>query len=99
SLTVTVHHFERDLLNIQRLQCPCSIPCRYRRNLKLGAVSLRQHEPIPTEYEPLKRDFGFVLVTSCAIFLHGSLTRDRYTQFECLLGSFNVSAKLFPAIE
>ena len=76
SLTVAVQHFERDLFNVQRRQCPAAIPCRDSWHLILGPVGLRQHEPIPTEYKPLERHFGFDVITIGAGFFNSPLDRD-----------------------
>src|SRR5262249_41652512 len=72
SLTITVEHFKGDFLNVQCLQCPYSVPYRYRWDLKLCPVGLRQHEPVTTEHEPFKRDFGFRFLTVRVLFLECS---------------------------
>src|SRR5262245_61470002 len=92
TLAVPVHHFERDFLNVQGLQCPCSIPCRYRGHLIFGAVGLRQHEPIPTEHEPLERDFGFGLITILPLLCDGALARDGHAKPNCLFSSLHMTA-------
>src|SRR5215475_7944262 len=84
TLAVAIHHFEWNLFNTQRLQCPCSIPCRYRGHLIRGAIGLRQHEPVPTEYEPLERDFGFGLVTVLSLLRDGALARHGHTKLNGL---------------
>src|SRR5262245_33055660 len=87
TLAIPVHHFERDFLNVQRCQSPCSIPCRYRGHLIFGSVGLRQHEPIPTEYEPLERDFSFSLVTILPLLCDGALARNRHAQLDSLFSA------------
>src|SRR5262245_50058104 len=64
SLTVAVEHFEWNLFDVQRLQCPCSVPYRNRRCLVFLPVCLREHEPISAEHEALEHYFRFGIVTS-----------------------------------
>src|SRR5215831_19514229 len=92
TLAIPVHHFERDLFNVQGLQCPCSIPCRYRGHLIRRPIGLRQHEPIPSEYEPLERAFGFSLVPILPLLCDGALARYWHTEFNRLLSALDVTA-------
>src|SRR5262249_17370678 len=99
TLAVSVHHFERDFLNVQGLQCPCSVPCWNRGHLISCTVCLRQHEPIPTEYEPLERNFGFSLVAVWPLLCDGAFAGNGHAQFNCFFASLYMTVQFFPAIE
>src|SRR5437016_11185472 len=79
SLTVAVHHLERDFLDVQREKGACSIPCRDCWCLILCPVRLRQHEPISTEHEALERDFHFGLAAVFAFLFDRALARHGHT--------------------
>src|SRR5439155_6201540 len=97
ALRIAAQNRELDTLDLERRKRHALVPFRQRGRDVIGAVRLREHEPMRLVGEMRIRERLFPLRAVFGCYGLGALAGERHAERQCLLTLLDEAAEFFPA--